>query len=346
VLVTMPNLCSTLLAGLSLAAATTTPSCKSDSGSNVDFAYAFKYPKSYNYAYMDSKTKLTKSSHTLDSTTSSISKTIMQMHESGVNVVMWNDQPTPKGDSQQPHAHSKGLLIFTSSGGIWLTHSLPHFPAHAGTSASDLWRDASNDFGQAFLCITVTAAEIHKLSPVMKITWPVVYYTQGSLTTTWADVKEWAVDNKHNSKNENAAMTTHVSIKSKGGQTFTLFAKSGYWGIGKDLYRDLVAPNVGSLDMEGWRRGAGVWDAACGKDQVLDITEVKFPEESWPTTDDHSKWAVAETGTTFCVGDINRADGQDRRGGGTVCIKSSSFASQMRKVISTTDKCSKDIVQI
>lgn len=339
----MPKLCSMLLAGLSLAAATTTPSCKSDSGANVDFAYAFKYPKGYNYAYMDSKTKLTKSSHTLDSTTSSISKTVMQMHESGVNVVMWNDQPAPKGDSSGPHAHAKGLLIFNSAGGIWLTHSLPHFPAPTATSASGLWADASNDFGQSFLCITITAPEIHKLSPAMQITYPVVYYTKfaSGETTTWADVKEWAVDGDR--KHASTAMTTHVSIKSKGGQTFTFFAKSGEWGIGKDLYRDLVAPNVGSLEMEGWRRGAGVWNAACGKDQVLDITEVKFPEESWVTTNDHSKWAVTKTGTSFCVGDINRADGQDKRGGGTVCIKSSHFASQMRGVISTTDKCSTDI---
>lgn len=172
----------------------------------------------------------------------------------------------------------------------------------------------------------------------MKINRVVVYSTAG--LDDFADVKAWAEDGEKDTD----TMTTEISITSKGGQKFSYFAKSGDWNkpsYGMDLYRDLVAPKMGNLDMEGWRRGAGVWDAACGKVQVLDITEVSFPDKDWITGDDHSKWAVGETASVFCVGDINRADGQDKRGGGTVCISSSTFSKQMKGVIKTTDKCSK-----
>jgi len=337
----MRFVCCVLSLSLCLAAGTSTPSCISDSGSHVDFAYAFKYPKGFEYAYMDSDHKLFKSAHTLDSSSSSISKTIEQRHNSGVSYVMWNDEPPKGSKSAAPNAHAKGLLLFTSSGGVWLTHSLPLFPSEGATSASGLWADASEDFGQSYLCITVTAAEIHKLAPMFKITRPTVYASSfaSGAESTFSDIKE-VVDKDW----DKSTMTTTVSIKSKAGQTFTVYGKAGHWGDDKDpkadLYRDLVEPALGEkLYMEGWRRGRGVWGPACGKDEVLDITAVTFPGNDWDTMNDHSKWAVGESGTAFCVGDLNRADGQDKRGGATVCIHDSSFSSQMRNVISTTDKC-------
>jgi len=330
------------LAALLVSAGATAPSCKSDTGSDVDFAYSFKYPSSWDHAYMDSKHKLAKSKSQLNSKDSAVTATIQQMNTKGNSHVLWNDQPPPKKDSAAPHAHSKGAIIFNEEGGLWLTHSLPHFPTPS-TTAAGLWADGSNYFGQAFLCITLTAKELHKLSPVMMITSPVVYSTDLLGTRSkdaFSDIKEWAVDGKKDVE----TMTTEVEITSAAGTTFHFFGKSGEWGkpkYGKDLYSDLVAPKMGDLDMEGWRRGAGVWGPACGKVQVLDITDVSFPGNEWKTMDDHSKWAVTEKSTAFCVGDINRADGQDRRGGGTVCIESSSIAKQMKAVVKTTDACSK-----
>jgi deoxyribonuclease-2 len=176
----------------------------------------------------------------------------------------------------------------------------------------------------------------------MEITRPVVYdhkFAPGA-DKDFADVSDWAVDKKWNKKD----MTTHVTIKSKGGQTFEWFAKSGNWGTRKDLYEHLVAPKLGDLQVEAWRRGAGVWGPACGKSKVLDITEVSFPGKDWGVMNDHSKWALTKSGKHFCVGDINRAKGQDHRGGGTVCIANANFHGQMQKIIQTTDKCGKEEV--
>lgn len=316
------------------------PSCKSDSGANVDYAYAFKYPSGFEYAYMDSENSLAKSSHTLNTEASSISKTLAQIHED-VSVIFWNDQPAPTGSSEHPEAHAKGLLVFGGTGGFWLTHSLPHFPAPDARSAAALWKYGSDDFGQSFLCITIDAEELSKISQVMKINRPNVYHTKFTSAAT-DEIKEWAQDKKWNDE----LMTISTTVKSKGGQVFDVFGKSGNWGTGKDLYRDLVAPAVGSVYFEGWRRGAGLWGPACGKAEVLDVLSIAMPDRTWETTYDHSKWAVTQSGSVFCVGDINRADGQDGRGGGTVCIHHEPYANTFRKAIQTTDKCRKHVREV
>jgi len=335
---------------LCVAAGTTAPSCKSASGSDVDFAYSFKYPKTFEYAYMDTDTPLTKASGSLTDDGSSISATIMQKGSPDVSYLIWNDEPTTRSSSSAPFAHSKGLLIFTSSGGVWITHSHPKFPVPSASSASDLWADAAEEYGQSYLCITITAEEIHKLVPVFKITRPTIYastFASGD-ESTFADLEGLT----HKGGWDEDTMTTQVAISSKGGQEFNVYAKAGAWGEGKDLYRDLVAPSIGKLDMEGWINGGGVWGPACGQDGVLDVQSVSFPgPRDWSTHTDHSKWAVAadKSSSSFCVGDLNRADGQDKRGGKTVCIVEgrslrNDFADQMRKVISTTDSCDRTVM--
>jgi len=333
---------------LSVAAAGTSLSCINDSGKHVDYSYSFKYPRGFEYAYMDAHTKLHKSAKEMDTAHSSVTETIMQMHHSGVSYVMWNDEP-PKGHaSAAPNAHSKGLLLFTSSGGVWLTHSLPHFPVESKT-VSGLWKKGSKNYGQSFLCITVSAKEIQKLVPMFKITRPTIYasYFDSKAKKEFGELEE--LSKKGRKDWDKDTMTTGINIKSKGGVTFHVYGKAGAWGTKKDLYHDLVAPHEGKLYMEGWRHGVGVWGPACGKNEVIDITEVSFPGQDWTVMQDHSKWAVGEKGSTFCVGDLNRAKGQDKRGGATVCIKTGHFASEMRKVISDKDKCRKfdeDIVMV
>lgn len=336
-------MCRSLFAFVVAAGASEAPSCLDDSGHRADFAYAFKYPGGWDYAYMDAHNKLAKSPQQLNSTSSSISKTILQLGSEGVSFAMWNDEPPVGYATEAPNAHSKGLLAFTSSGGFWLTHSLPKFPSKSLSTGPGLWTAASDDNGQSFLCITLSREEIRKLSPVFRINRVSVYNSKfvGD-ETSLADVQAWAVEHDW----DKATMTTRVRIQSKGGQAFTVYGKNPSWGKGKDLYSDLVAPDTGELLMEGWRRGVGAWRPACGKDKVLDVMSVSLPGMDWNVMEDHSKWAVAQSGTAFCVGDINRMKGQDMRGGGTVCIRDASFAGQMRKVIDSTDKCSGDLVVV
>lgn len=54
---------------------------------------------------------------------------------------------------------------------------------------------------------------------------------------------------------------------------------------------------------------------------------------------DHSKWAVGEEDPWICVGDINRAEHQELRGGGTVCLKNEKIAGHYRKLVENFEKC-------
>ncbi|KAJ8950997.1 hypothetical protein NQ318_006381 [Aromia moschata] len=65
---------------------------------------------------------------------------------------------------------------------------------------------------------------------------------------------------------------------------------------------------------------------------------------SFTTTNDHSKWAVtppSDTKNWICVGDINRAEHQTVRGGGTVCMNSKKVATNYKKCVQTTENCNK-----
>jgi deoxyribonuclease-2 len=335
-----------VLAGLLLLSveATAQPSCLNEKGDDVDFFHAFKYPGGWDHAYMDSDLPgtLVKSSNSLNTASSAVSRTLVQTFSSDVNYVFWNDQPPGGHDSQAPNAHAKGAIAFTDKGGFWLTHSLPGFPSSNADSAEALWADGADKYGQSFLCINVDVDTIrNQLSNVMRINRPTVYDTRfdDDAQAAYPEIKAWAVDKEWDKE----TMTIRQDVKSIGGQAFKVYGKAGKWGVGKDLYRDLVAPDIGSLYMEGWRMGRGVWGPACGEVVVLDVLDVIFPDEKWKVTNDHSKWAVSTVhGSAFCVGDINRADGQDRRGGGTVCITNKKIAVRMRNVVASSDECDRN----
>lgn len=106
-----------------------------------------------------------------------------------------------------------------------------------------------------------------------------------------------------------------------------------------DLYSSWVAPALQShLLVQFWTLSSGVLPSECtGPWKVLDVTRLK-PGQSFAfqNTKDHSKWAVSTQaprsgwgsvsrggggggGGWVCVGDINRNNAEETRGGGTVC---------------------------
>lgn len=94
-----------------------------------------------------------------------------------------------------------------------------------------------------------------------------------------------------------------------------------------DLYHAWVAPTLQSdLLVQFWIRSTGILSSDCSDDwKVLNIKLLNPGQTfSFKTSQDHSKWAVSpsETGAGggwVCVGDINRDEAEEKRGGGTVC---------------------------
>jgi len=204
------------------------------------------------------------------------------------------------------------------------------FPTPTG---SCFFKDAADKFGQSFLCVTLKSDAINKLAKAMLINRPSVYYTKKVSDDA---TSRWAVDEAWDDSDTSAV----IEVTSRGNTKFTVFAKSGKFG--KDLWEGLVASKTGSLEVEAWRNGAGKMGPACGSNEVLNVQDVKFPGLAWKVTQDHSKWAVTEKGTWVCVGDINRATPQKKRGGGAWCTHDSAMHKALHDAIVDADKCKDD----
>ncbi|PSN49987.1 hypothetical protein C0J52_08765 [Blattella germanica] len=120
------------------------------------------------------------------------------------------------------------------------------------------------------------------------------------------------------------------------GQKFFSFAKAGKFE--KELYYDWIAPTLQiSLLVESWLNGAG-------KVENISSLKLKAAGIKFKSSHDHSKWAVAEKDSDdakdwVCVGDINRMENQETRGGGTVCINHYKLWPAYRQLIDTVDPC-------
>ncbi|XP_054263944.1 plancitoxin-1-like isoform X2 [Macrosteles quadrilineatus] len=132
-------------------------------------------------------------------------------------------------------------------------------------------------------------------------------------------------------------------IRSAGGKHFRVFAKSP--SFNKELYSYWVAPALQvDLLVQTWARGRSHQDSSCeGKFKVENVEKISVVGVEFPTTNDHSKWAVSDSQTKpwICVGDINKDDSQKRRGGGTVCIKNKSLWKAYHTTVIDTDSCRK-----
>jgi len=314
-------------------------SCLDGSGNPQDYWYIFKFNQGWDYAYMDHGHSLAQGPGTLDQDSSALAATLNQFYKNYkvLSYAEWNDE-YPNGTTvESPTAHAKGVVFFDGKSGVWITHSLPKFMGTPQTGNPD-FKTPSDRYGQSFLCITIDKAGFDVLSQVAPINRYSVYDSadNAKMGTPFTD---WAIDGKTSD-----TTTLVTTFKSAGGQEFTIFAKSALWK--NELYEGLVAPYYkADLQTETWQNGVGKIPSWCKGSYAYNVENVKsvnFPGKEFKESDDHSKWAITKTGYTFCVGDINRQEGQMKRGGGTICITSARIASNMHPVVDTVAECSKE----
>ncbi|KAF0314037.1 Deoxyribonuclease-2 [Amphibalanus amphitrite] len=123
-----------------------------------------------------------------------------------------------------------------------------------------------------------------------------------------------------------------------------IFAKSSSYHV--DLYSDLVAPNLTtSLYAETWRRKPFLPSYCSDTYQVENVDYISLSTATerfhFNYTNDHSKWAVSKDWTEpwVCIGDLNRAEPQMRRGGGTVCLRNYIIWSNFINAVHNIEKC-------
>jgi deoxyribonuclease II len=67
--------------------------------------------------------------------------------------VLYNDQP-PALPVSFTHGHTKGVVLAGHAQGLWLVHSVPHFPPDPSTAAYG-YPDTGEHYGQTMMCITL-----------------------------------------------------------------------------------------------------------------------------------------------------------------------------------------------
>eukprot|EP00762_Andalucia_godoyi_P003643 ANDGO_00674.mRNA.1 Plancitoxin-1 len=339
--------------------------CISDSGSSVEWWIMYKLPRSsskgvfnvtsgthhgssvgsegFDYAYTDSRSSsssLRMSSHVLTDADSALATTLNVVYKkpSGTGWVFYNDE-TPDGKVSSSKGHTKGVFAFSASGGFWLVQSTPRFPQGPSEASSFTFPADEVDYGQTYLCISVSASSLDDVGQQLLYNQPQVYDSNmpSSLASTLPNTAQVIAGQSISQAG------SHVQIiEGTSGTQFISFAKNKQWA--QMLYEDLVAPYFTTpLYVETWMRPYE--PSCCGsscKYAVVNVQEVQLGSDSFKETQDHAKWAVSQgsaKGIT-CIGDINHMTSQANRGGGTVCIKDATLWQAFSSAITAKDTCS------
>lgn len=86
---------------------------------------------------------------------------------------MYNDQP-PQGPTTASGGHTKGVILTNLQGGIWLQHSVPHFPEYRSGSNYSYPKTGENN-GQVLHCLSLDVNEVDNIGNILAITKPHVY---------------------------------------------------------------------------------------------------------------------------------------------------------------------------
>jgi len=311
-------------------------SCLNSDQDPVDSFAALKNPDGYKYnVYSDGTFQ---DGGSLDKATGPIGNTLKSLYScSNCAYVLYNDE-SPDGKVEESRAHMKGVLAFNGDSGFWLVHSVPNFPEFFSKGYS--YPDTETTYGQSFLCITLNISSFDIVGLLFQIDFPYVYdYSlPSSIQKKVPNLVNYVVKGKHITE----STTNFTSIYSKAGVQYDVFAKNKQWN--KELYENLVAPTYNTdLSVETWQNGVGKIGSYCKpkyKYNVLNVVLIQMPDgTSYKETEDHSKWAISNPGNYVCIGDINRVEGQFKRGGGTVCTSDSQLWIAFNSIISQVENC-------
>lgn len=322
----------------------TTPiSCFNDQGVAVDWFYLYKLPHEHGstthndgqeYLLMEKGSEgWTDGKVLVNDSTGALGRTVGQLYQqkesSDLAYILYNDQRPPKemgrrfNVSGSSGGHTKGVVLFDKTQGFWLVHSTPHFPP-VQDEGQYSYPSTGVINGQNFICVTYPLERFQTIGEQLQINQPDVYdcAVPASLATL---VPSLAAVCKNQMANSIFPDTEHpanrsVSLTSLGGTSFISFAKGR--SFNNDLYHSWVAPTLQSnLLVQFWVRSTGILPSDCTRGwKVLDITTLSPGQRfTYKASQDHSKWAVSTKGSWVCVGDINRNQAEEKRGGGTVC---------------------------
>ncbi|GGB93606.1 putative deoxyribonuclease-2 [Marinobacterium zhoushanense] len=244
--------------------------------------------------------------------------------------ISYNDEHVVKASNSSEKGHCKGILAFdkASDSALFLLHSTPRFPA---SNESTLPAD-EEIYGQTFICITLPDYQTaNAIAEQMLSQQNPQILAESSRIPRSLQADEPLSRLFHGSGVDESSEPSTLKFNSRGGQAFTLIAKSRLWG--KDFWLDLISPELNcDLIVETWRRGAVTPEQdGLSKEFDEDTLNLNFKIDpslsyEWHYTKDHAKWAVALKNSTnalpwVCVADLNRMVSQEKRGGASLCFQ-------------------------
>ncbi|CAB3402798.1 unnamed protein product [Caenorhabditis bovis] len=351
-----------LLLALLIGSSQASIQCKDNNNNPVDWFVFYKLPHLYNhndnfpisngtgFLYLDEfDTNWKLMDEGMDVENNAIFYTLQQYYKSDNNSVfsyLYNDE-WPDSDIWSPTSgHAKGVSVFDRSTGFWMLHSIPKFPS------VDEFRFPRNArwYGQMGVCISFPTLTLNDIALQL------FYYNTFTYHINVPDYFANTVPLLNRLKNgdyqRNAPYTSIKILKSLDGKNFKHFAKTG--NFGKDLYADLVVPEVrSSLKVEIWNHQSGNetnLPSQCNPNphkSVLNGKYIRLPFNIYYSSyEDHSKFAVAYNEVFgqppmpyVCIGDINRQSHQLYRGGGTMCFFDQNVYYTFSTMISETVPC-------
>ncbi|KAI1718838.1 deoxyribonuclease II domain-containing protein [Ditylenchus destructor] len=308
-------------------------SCKSINGNDVDWFYGYKLPTLEN----DRRKGASEGTAFLyaDSRSSAWALSDEDFY------ALYNDEhPNNKTDSSR--GHMKGVLLFNDFNGIWIIHSVPKFPSTS--SRAYKYPDSGKRNGQSFLCITFPTTHLDEIGKQLVFGQPSVYEKQlpASFERLYPNLAA-AVSGKSVSRKlqRGIGFSSIAPLTSVGGRRFISFSKHKKYG--KDLYSDLVAPELkSSLYVETWLNGGGDLPSECDTSyKVYNLRSARPSTYNFKNSNDHSKWAVSTNADNpwICIGDINRQKSQEGRGGGTMCLADARISTLYRLAAGDIECC-------
>lgn len=112
----------------------------------------------------------------IDIGSTALTRTIDEINAQNLEHVAWNDEK-PTGETSSSSAHSKGFMAFsiTASKGIFISHSIPKYPAFVNLKIVPSIAPGENVYGQHLICLSLTLRELEIIAANLLITWPFVY---------------------------------------------------------------------------------------------------------------------------------------------------------------------------
>ena len=344
-----PPLLLLLLAGAARAARPLRPAtpgaggaalgCLNGAGQPVDRWVVLKANSGSDYSYLDADGKadgFAAGPGTLAETDNALGHTLQQVYAGGddVGYLMYNDQD-PREKKSYYKAHAKGVYGWGPGGGFWLVHSTPRFPNFVEDGYQGFPEYAMR-YGQSFLCTTFDLGALDDVARGQISNDPMIYDFRIPAPEATPTLASLTLKHTPDKGSQTLAAT------SAGGANLTVFAKNRSWD--DYLYEDLVCETFDrGFRWETWMNGVRPDPTFCRPDHKYDSVNIRTvrisPAHEFKETQDHSKWGVSIEPAVVCIGDINRQESQNKRGGGTVCITDDDLWKAFDALVGEMDQC-------